>query len=119
MENIEDQSNNSTRFAVISERGERPTGRDKTTLILRVINSAGTLARAIAPFEENGVNMTWIESFPTAEVSNQINPSYLFFADIEGHHEDEPVQRALEAVRKHCDRLEILGSYPRSESVES
>ena len=57
VENIEDQANNTTRFAVISERGERPTGRDKTTLILRLINSAGSLARAIAPFEENGVNM--------------------------------------------------------------
>ena len=119
VENIEDQANNSTRFAVIAERGERPTGRDKTTLILRLSNSAGTLARAIAPFEENGVNMTWIESFPTSEVTNQLNPSYLFFADIEGHHEDEPVIRALDQVRKHCDRLEILGSYPRSESVES
>ena len=119
VENIEDQANNSTRFAVIAERGERPTGRDKTTLILRLSNSAGTLARAIAPFEENGVNMTWIESFPTTEVTNQLNPSYLFFADIEGHHEDEPVIRALDGVRKHCDRLEILGSYPRSESVES
>lgn len=119
VENIEDQSNNSTRFAVIAERGERPTGRDKTTLILRLINSAGSLARAIAPFEENGVNMTWIESFPTSEITNQLNPSYLFFADIEGHHEDPAVVRALEAVRSHCDRLEILGSYPRSESVES
>lgn len=119
VENIEDQSNNSTRFAVIAERGERPTGRDKTTLILRVLNNVGSLPRAIAPFGRNGVNMTWIESFPTAEPSSQSNPAYLFFADIEGHHEDEAVIRALDEVRQHCERLEILGSYPRSESVES
>ena len=119
VENIEDQSNNSTRFAVIAERGERPTGRDKTTLILRLLNNAGSLPRAIAPFGANGVNMTWIESFPTAEASNHLNPSYLFFADIEGHHEDEAVIKALDDARQHCERLEILGSYPRSESVES
>ena len=119
VENIEDQANNTTRFAVIAERGERPTGRDKTTLILRLTNSAGSLARAIAPFEKNGVNMTWIESFPTAEFTNELNPSYLFFADVDGHVEDEPVKRALEQVRKRCDRLEILGSYPKGESVES
>ena len=63
--------------------------------------------------------MTWIESFPTAEVTNELNPSYLFFADIDGHVEDEPVKKALEQVRKRCDRLEILGSYPRGDSVES
>ncbi len=119
VENIEDLANNTTRFAVIAERGEQPTGKDKTTLILRLTNSAGTLARAIAPFEKNGVNMTWIESFPTSEITNELNPSYLFFADVDGHVEDEAVKRTLEIVRKRCDRLEILGSYPRSDSVES
>ncbi|WP_435010056.1 prephenate dehydratase [Tundrisphaera lichenicola] len=119
VENIEDQAHNTTRFAVIAERGEQPTGRDKTTLLLRLTNSAGSLARAIAPFEKNGVNMTWIESFPTSEITNELNPSYLFFADVDGHVEDEPVKRALEQVRKRCDRLEILGSYPRGDSVES
>jgi chorismate mutase/prephenate dehydratase len=119
VENIEDMANNTTRFAVISERGENPTGRDKTTMILRLSNQAGTLAKAIAPFEKNGVNMTWIESFPTAESTNVLNPSYLFFADIDGHVEDEAVKKTLEQVRKRCDRLEILGSYPKSESVES
>ncbi len=119
VENIEDQANNTTRFAVIAERGEQPTGKDKTTLILRLNNSAGTLARAIAPFEKNGVNMTWIESFPTSEFASEIKPSYLFFADVDGHVEDEPVKKALDQVRKRCDRLEVLGSYPKSESVES
>lgn len=119
VENIEDQANNTTRFAVIAERGEQPTGRDKTTMILRLSNTVGTLARAIAPFEKNGVNMTWIESFPTAESVSVLNPSYLFFADIDGHVEDEAVKRTLEQVRKRCDRLEILGSYPKGESVES
>jgi chorismate mutase / prephenate dehydratase len=119
VENIEDMANNTTRFAVISERGEQPTGRDKTTMILRLSNQAGTLAKAIAPFEKNGVNMTWIESFPTTENTNSLNPSYLFFADVDGHVEDEAVKKTLEQVRKRCDRLEILGSYPKSESVES
>ena len=119
VENIEDLANNTTRFAIIAERGEQPTGKDKTTMILRLSNQAGTLAKAIAPFEKNGVNMTWIESFPSSESTNVLNPSYLFFADIDGHVEDEAVKRTLEQVRKRCDRLEILGSYPKSESVES
>ncbi|MBV8677070.1 MAG: prephenate dehydratase [Planctomycetaceae bacterium] len=118
-ENIEDQPHNVTRFAVIAERAEERTGRDKTTLMLRLPNQSGALAKAIAPFEKNAVNMTWIESFPTSEGSADRDPTYLFFLDIEGHADDEPVRHALEAVRKRSERLEILGSYPRSECVES
>ena len=118
-ENIEDQPHNITRFAVIAETAEQRTGRDKSTLMLRLPNQAGSLAKAIAPFERNGVNMTWIESFPIAEGNSDLGPTYLFFVDIEGHVEDEPVRRALEAVRKRSERLEILGSYPRGECVES
>jgi chorismate mutase/prephenate dehydratase len=118
-ENIEDQPHNITRFAVIAESAEQRTGRDKTTLMLRLPNQVGSLAKAIAPFEKSGVNMTWIESFPTSEGKNDRDPTYLFFVDIEGHVQDESVQRAMEAVRKRCERLEVLGSYPRGECIES
>jgi chorismate mutase/prephenate dehydratase len=116
--NIEDQPHNLTRFAVIAERPEQRTGKDKTTLMLRLPNSSGALGKAIAPFEKNGVNMTWIESFPYSEGPAEANPTYLFFVDIEGHAEDDLVRRTLDAVRKKCDRLEVLGSYPRAECVE-
>jgi chorismate mutase/prephenate dehydratase len=88
-------------------------------MIIRLSNEAGSLSKAIAPFEKNGVNMTWIESFPTADVPVDRNPTYLFFVDVEGHMDDENVKRAVDQVRKRCDRLELLGSYPRSESIES
>jgi chorismate mutase/prephenate dehydratase len=117
--NIEDQPHNVTRFAVISEASEQRTGKDKTTLMIRLSNQAGALARAIAPFEKNDVNMTWIESFPFSEGSTQGDPTYLFFLDIEGHANDAAVQRALEVARKKCERLEILGSYPRGDCIES
>jgi chorismate mutase / prephenate dehydratase len=117
--NIEDLPHNVTRFAVISEAAEQRTGNDKTTLLLRLPNQAGALAKAIAPLEKNAVNMTWIESFPFSEGATQGDPTYLFFLDIEGHASDESVQRAIESVRKRCERIEILGSYPRGECVES
>ena len=117
--NIEDSPHNVTRFAVIGEAHPEPrTGRDKTTLMLRLPNEAGSLVKAIAPLEKNGVNMTWIESFPSAEGTSAKNQTYLFFLDVEGHIDDDPVKRSLEAVRKRCERLEVLGSYPRGEWVE-
>jgi chorismate mutase/prephenate dehydratase len=29
------------------------------------------------------------------------------------------VQKAIDAVRKRCERLDILGSYPRSQCIET
>ena len=117
--NIEDNRNNITRFAVIAEQDERPTGRDKSTLMVRLPHHSGSLAKAIEPFAKHDVNMTWIESFPISEpTSADRDPIYLFFVDIDGHALDEPVARAIGALRARADRLEILGSYPRSDCVE-
>lgn len=117
-ENIEDQVYNVTRFAVVAEQPERPTGRDKTTLLLKLPNQSGALARVLVPFEKAGLNLTMIESFPSPDSAPGKDPSYLFFIDVEGHAEDEEVKKTLEAVRKKCERLEVLGSYPRAETVE-
>ena len=35
-----------------------------------------------------------------------------FYADIEGHPEDPPVQRALEELGYFTNELDILGVYP-------
>ena len=118
-ENIEDQVHNVTRFAVIAEVAEQRTGKDKTTLMLRLPNHVGSLVKTIAPFEKFGVNLTWIESFPAANAPGETNPSYLFFMDIEGHVKDPQVEKALDAIRKKCERLDILGSYPRSQVIET
>ncbi len=118
-ENIEDQPHNVTRFAVIAEKAEERTGRDKTTLMLRLANEAGSLAEAISAFKKLGVNMTWIESFPIPNGSSDRDPAYLFFIDIDGHANDDAVQKALEAARRRCERLDVLGSYPRSACIES
>ena len=122
-ENIEDQPHNVTRFAVIGERAEDRTGNDKTTLMIRLPNQAGSLAKMISPFEKFGVNMTWIESFPIpgsgGGKGGETNPSYLFFIDVEGHHSDKAVVQAIDMVRKRCEHLDIIGSYPRSNCIES
>jgi chorismate mutase/prephenate dehydratase len=119
-ENIEDQPYNVTRFAVIAEKAEERTGRDKTTLMLRLSNQSGSLLEAISPFKKHSVNMTWLESFPTPNGgASDRDPSYLFFVDVEGHASDAPLAQAIDAARKRCEQLDILGSYPRSTCIES
>jgi chorismate mutase/prephenate dehydratase len=116
---IEDQPHNTTRFAVIAEQGEQRTGHDKTTLLIRIPNQVGALSKVLQQFEKANINLTMIESFPVTDGPPGLDPAYMFFLDIEGHIDDKSVQGALEAVRKRCERLEVLGSYPRTDCVEN
>lgn len=113
-ESIEDNKSNVTRFAVIGDEATKPSGRDKTAVLLQIPHKPGSLAEALTTFRKNNINLTWIESFPLKgpEVG------YLFFLDFEGHAADARTKRMLAELERKAVRLEVLGSYPRSEPVE-
>lgn len=109
-QNIEDSQHNETRFAVIGPHDARRTGRDKTAMMFRTANSPGALADTLQPFKANGVNITWIESFPVRETKGE----YLFFVDFDGHMSDDRVRSTIDAIRPHTQKLMLLGSFPVS-----
>jgi chorismate mutase / prephenate dehydratase len=113
-ENIEDNKNNITRFAVIGDHEGRRTGRDKTAAMFEIPHTPGSLADAMTVFKRNRINLTWIESFPMPNTESE----YLFFVEMEGYHGDAKVKRALTALERKTERLEILGSYAKSPPVE-
>ena len=43
---------------------------------------------------------------------------YLFFVELEGHQADSRLKNALTALGRKTVKLEVLGSYARSEAVE-
>jgi chorismate mutase/prephenate dehydratase len=107
--NIEDNQHNITRFAIIGNRKCEPTGADKTSLMIQLKHQPGALANAMAAFQNAEVNLTWIESFPLPERPNE----YLFFIELEGHAATPRVAAAIDQLRSHTERLDLLGSYPR------
>jgi len=112
-QNIEDQPDNVTRFAVIgTETGPR-TGNDKTALMIEIAHQPGALADAMAIFKRNRLNMTWIESFPIPGHRGR----YLFFIEFVGHHGELRARRAIATLGKKSQRLEVLGSYAQTEPV--
>jgi chorismate mutase/prephenate dehydratase len=113
-DNIEDNKNNITRFAVIGDHEGRRTGRDKTAAMFEIQHTPGSLADAMTVFKRNRINLTWIESFPMPNTESE----YLFFVEMEGHHSDAKIKRALAALQRKTERLEILGSYAKSSPVE-
>ncbi len=107
-ERIEDNPGNATRFAVIGGDAPTPTGNDCTAILFQVDHRPGALADAMNVFKRNGVNLTWIESFPIPGSDR----AYLFFVEMEGHHDDAPLKKAIAALKKTALRLEVLGSFP-------
>jgi chorismate mutase/prephenate dehydratase len=112
--NIEDNKNNITRFAVIGGDQAKRTGKDKTALMFELAHKPGSLADSMNVFKRNRLNMTWIESFPMPRGKNE----YIFFVEFEGHQAETRVKKALTQLGIRTTKLEVLGSYPRSEPVE-
>ncbi|MDY6993290.1 MAG: prephenate dehydratase [Pseudomonadota bacterium] len=107
---IEDQSNNTTRFAVLGQQQVPPSGHDKTSLLLSSPNRPGSLYQLLQPLAHNHINMTRIESRP----SRQGIWEYVYFIDIQGHIQEPAVAEAIEMLAAHTPLLKHLGSYPRA-----
>ncbi len=109
-ENIEDITNNVTRFLAISRDDSRPTGEDKTAIVFSTAHKAGALADVLDLSKKHDINLTNIESRP----SKKREWEYYFFMDFLGHRTDQNIINGLEAAREHCLQLSILGSFPRA-----
>ena len=108
---IEDSDQNITRFLVLSrtpDDADIADGVVMTSFIFRVRNVPAALYKALGGFATNGVNMCKLESY-------QPDGSFAetqFYADIEGHPDNEYVRVALEELKFYCSELDILGVYP-------
>jgi chorismate mutase / prephenate dehydratase len=109
---IEDQSDNTTRFLVLGRKSLRPSGVDKTTILVSASETSGSgaLFRLLEPLAKNEVNMTRIESRP----SRKKKWDYVFFIDLIGHAEDPHVARALAQLKQRASLFRVLGSYPQA-----
>jgi chorismate mutase / prephenate dehydratase len=109
---IEDRPDNTTRFLVVGNKTFRPSGVDKTTLLVSTghTDASGTLYKLLEPLARENVSMTRIESRP----SRRRKWDYVFFIDIEGHRDDPPVARALKELESRASLFRVLGSYPRA-----
>jgi len=100
-ENVEDNVNNKTRFFVISNFDNLPSGNDKSTILVRLSNEPGALVDFLNDFEKVNVNLTKIKSHIVAGES-------IFFLEFNGHKEDPHIRPILE---KHQQEITVLGSY--------
>ncbi len=106
-EGIETSPDNYTRFLALS-REPAPAPRTKTSLVMSTRNTPGALYHALGPFAARGVNMIKLESRPS-----RAQPwEYIFYLDVEGDAQEEPLHSALAALNGLTPMLVVLGSYP-------
>ena len=108
--NIEDESGNVTRFFIMGKESNHPALKDKkyiTSCIFKLKSIPAALYKALGGFATNGVNLCKLESFSVKNTFDQVN----FYIDIEGHIEDPSLQKALEELGFHTQKLDILGVY--------
>lgn len=110
-QNVADQSNNMTRFVIVSREEVVPPERIhcKTSLVFAVADGHGSLARCLNVMDEQGINLTKLQSRPRPHVPWE----YLFYVDLEGRIQDEPVAQALEQLMSCTAYLKVFGSYPQ------
>jgi chorismate mutase / prephenate dehydratase len=107
---IEDESDNTTRFIVVGREDIGPSGNDKTSIVVSTHNQPGALYKLLEPFHRHGVSLTSIETRP----SRTGMWSYVFFIDFDGHRDDELVQAVLGDIDSDALEVKLLGSYPRA-----
>jgi chorismate mutase/prephenate dehydratase len=107
---IEDEPDNTTRFAVIGQHRSPPSGDDRTSLLVFVHNKPGSLFDLLKPLAERHISMSNIESRP----SRRGVWDYVFFIDIDGHRDDEVVKQAIAEIEKASAMVTVLGSYPKA-----
>jgi len=110
-EKIQDIPSNMTRFLVIGHHYSEKTGNDKTSILFSVKHQAGALASALMLLAKHGLNLTNIQLRPSGIKAWE----YIFFVDLEGHIDDEPVKEALRELEKESILVKMLGSYPKAQ----
>ncbi len=106
-ENIHDDKDNSTRYALIGNLKTEPAGNDKTTIAFKADNTPGALLKILNIFLENQINMTYISSQPSKTEPNE----YIFIVNFDGHIKTPNMQKAIEEIKPKTSYFKFLGSY--------
>ena len=107
--NIENASNNTTRFLIMSREDAIPEndgGKFITSFIFKLKNIPAALYKALGGFATNGINMTKLESY----LLDGKFVSAQFYAEIEAHPDTKAYQNAFEELQFFSDYFQVLGT---------
>ncbi len=110
--NIQDFSGNSTRFFLLGNDPNQPTGNDRTAIIFAVKDRVGALYEVLGALRKHELNLSNMQSRPARGLLDAISGDYVFYAEFAGHQNDGRVAAAIEELTQLCATVRIIGSWP-------
>ena len=110
-EQINDEKDNKTRFILLTRIPLSATENAKTSIFFSVKNEPGSLVKVLNIFDQENINLMYIESRPSKKKMGEYN----FCLDLEGHVTDKNIASAIEKAEKITNRIVVTGSYPQFE----
>lgn len=115
--NINQNSQNSTRFAVfstISNKKILPDTDYVSLVMFTVKNTPGALAKAIKAFGKTGFNLITLHSHPIKNVPWE----YFFYAEVEGSLYSSKGNELIRKLKRECSQVKVLGHFSK-DSIDS
>ena len=107
---IENEKGNTTRFLIMGKSMHQPELEKKkyiTSFLFKLKSKPAALYQALGGFAINGVNLTRLSSY--AETNSFT--SHFFLCDLDGHIEEQKVQKSLKELGLHCEDFHVLGVF--------
>lgn len=108
-ENINDDPDNQTRFALIGDFETFKTQNDNTTLAFSTENKPGALLEILQIFHDHQINLSYIDSRPSKTKFGE----YTFFVDFDGHITEERIKKVTDIIKAKTKYYRLVGSYER------
>lgn len=104
---VQNNSNNFTRFICISKKLEIYPGANKISLMISIPHRPGSLYEMISKFSVLGLNLTKLESRPVPDKDFE----FMFYFDIDASVVSEAVVNLICEISAGADQFDFLGNY--------
>ncbi|MBO5556842.1 MAG: chorismate mutase [Oscillospiraceae bacterium] len=106
-EAVQDKENNYTRFVCISKELEIYPGADRTSLMMVLPHTPGSLYKVLSRFYALGLNLNKLESRPLPEKTFE----FMFYFDLDTSVYSPQFIQLMGEMQTICDGFSYLGSY--------
>lgn len=106
-ENIQNVSNNYTRFIIVGKDLKIYEKADKISVWLKALDRPGSLYNIVEKFKILDVNMTKLESSPIPGSDFE----FIFYFDFEGSIKEKKIKILLDFLKENARDFEFMGSY--------
>lgn len=106
-ESVQDQGNNYTRFICISKELEIYPGADRTSLMMVLPHTPGSLYKVLSRFYALGINLNKLESRPLPERDFE----FMFYFDLDTPVYSPQFIQLMGELQNICEEFSYLGSY--------